>query len=228
VGPDGELKVDHVGTEDATAASDSDGTDQSGGATGPKHPIIVELAIMFHDAVYVPGSKQNEEDSVALFEKFVEDCSQCVADRGGTGMEDLLDEMEIAAVRAIILATKDHLRAVCPTVLVDAGFRDDFDIFLDLDLFVLARSRLSYLDYAHRVYLEYQNLVPPDVYCTKRAEFLRQLVDFCESGGRLYRSRLFRDEFHFRALDNVKYEIDEFLVRGHIPPPLQFAAAPPV
>lgn len=93
----------------------------------PQNPLF-DLAIWFHDIVYYPTEKDNEEQSAELFKRFALEAG--VKDGGH--------------VEELIRATKEH-----------KGEREDVRLMLDLDLEVLGREKEEYAKYAEGVRKEY-------------------------------------------------------------------------
>lgn len=137
----------------------------------------VELAILFHDVVYDPARRDNEERSAgALHERL-----------GG-----LVAETILAHAEAMILATRRHE----PTGDADA------DLFLDLDMSILAAPWPEYVRYAEGVMREYVPIYGEDAFRRGRLDlFLRPM---------LARGRVFlTDQFAARdaiALQNMARE----------------------
>ena len=76
------------------------------------------IAVWFHDAVYVPGSLTNEEDSVKVFEDWTK--------------INLLHSYQIEKIKTIILDTKNEI----PTI-------EDSKIVIDLDLSRLGTDKFE-------------------------------------------------------------------------------------
>src|SRR3569833_12614 len=92
------------------------------------HPRTVFLAILFHDAMYVAGRKDNEARS-AEFARTVLERERCVSG-------DALD-----AIDRMIRATHDHS--------AHAGTNErDLAVMLDIDLSILGAPRNDYARYA--------------------------------------------------------------------------------
>jgi predicted metal-dependent HD superfamily phosphohydrolase len=120
----------------------------------PEHPDALELAVWFHDAVYVPGSADNEKASVGLLREQLDDV---VA-------PDVLDRAE-----RLVLATAGH------TVEPSSPDWPDVGVLLDADLAVLAASPADYRRYTEDVREEYAFLSDDD-WRRGRAGVLRQLT----------------------------------------------------
>lgn len=142
----------------------------------------VELAILFHDVVYDPSRQDNEERSAAE-----------LRDR----LAGLASDATLARAEAMILATRRHE----PTGDADA------DLFLDLDLAILAAPWPEYARYADGIMREYVPIHGEDAYRQGRLElFLRPM---------LARGRVFlTDRFRARdrdALENMAREAQGLL-----------------
>eukprot|EP01032_Pedospumella_encystans_P012638 gene12638-14607_t len=112
----------------------------------------VDLAIYFHDVVYDPKSKTNEEDSADLFVKL------CSLHINSTLCEK---------VRQYIIETKKH----------DVSFSDDNDLklFIDMDMSILGVQPAQYAIYAQQIRQEY-GFVPEADYCRGRAAVLESFL----------------------------------------------------
>ena len=113
----------------------------------------IYLATLFHDVIYDPQSSTNEEDSAALFE---------------TLCGDLLPNELFIKVKEYIIETKAHK--------VYNSDDNDLKLFIDADMSILGREPVVYQQYCSQIRLEYQH-VSDDIYCTRRAAFLRSCLD---------------------------------------------------
>ena len=156
---------------------------------GMENNVLV-MAIFFHDVVYDPKSFTNEEDSAKLFEDFWRD-SCCGAQN---------DELKSQVVR-YILATKHH-----------TSTEDDecAQLFLDMDMAVLGKTKEAYWKYAGLIRKEYA-FVEHDVYCEKRTDVLTGFLK-----NPIFGTSLMRDALEQQARENLEAEI-ESLQRGEIP-----------
>lgn len=114
-----------------------------------KYSYEMVTTILFHDAVYYPQSKFNEELSAALYRY------------------DMRSSADLRVVEAII-ASKNHLDPVnedlSPWVLN----------FLDYDLAGLASNKFE--ENSARIFLEYKDAVTFDVFLEGRAKFFMSLL----------------------------------------------------
>ena len=100
----------------------------------------IYYAILFHDIIYDPKSKTNEEDSANYLKEVF----------------DKLDDQDISAktidiARYAIFASKNHLAEPYPV-----AYQTGIEIFLDLDLAILAEPKLDvYKQYADNIRKEY-------------------------------------------------------------------------
>lgn len=104
----------------------------------------IALALWFHDAVYVPGAKDNEARSVELLIN--------EATRLG---------IDATRAAALVRATAHH----------DAPARGDAALMLDIDLSILAADPMRFLEYDHEIEEEHAD-VPHTVFIVKRGRFL--------------------------------------------------------
>ncbi|RUS83820.1 hypothetical protein EGW08_008432 [Elysia chlorotica] len=143
---------------------------------------VVALAIFFHDVVYDPQAKNNETQSIALFEKFALDAQ--------------LEDDIVSRVSHLIKCTISHV--------IDSDTDDlDLSLFLDFDLAVLGQDSRSYKRYAEAIRKEYIH-VDDKSYRKGRTKVLRSLLD----SPSLFASEEFRAEYEEKARANMLEEID--------------------
>jgi predicted metal-dependent HD superfamily phosphohydrolase len=123
------------------------------------HPRLVFLALVFHDAVYVAGRKDNEAESANLA-------------RVVLGPERCVSEEELDAIDRLIRATSDHH--------AHANTTDrDLAVMLDVDLAILGASRDPYARYARAIHDEYVPSATTDArFRIGRLEFLERTLAF--------------------------------------------------
>ena len=136
-------------------------------------------SIFFHDAIYNPQSKSNEEDSEKLWKEYARSVS--IQDGLQTHVSDF------------ILATKQHK--------VSSDHSSSLALFLDLDMAVLGKAEDAYLAYAALVRREYA-FVPHETYCATRAKILREFLT-----KPIYGSNFFREALEDRARTNLTAEV---------------------
>jgi predicted metal-dependent HD superfamily phosphohydrolase len=112
----------------------------------------VELAIFFHDAIYVPARADNEEASAAL-----------ARDRlTALGAKPAL----VQEAERLIVATRHG------AAKIDAEADPDLALLLDLDLSILAAPRAAYAAYVLAIRDEYA-MIPDETYKPGRARVLQ-------------------------------------------------------
>ena len=119
-------------------------------------PVAVELAVLFHDAIYDPRSATNEADSAALLART---------------MQERTAERDLACASALILATHRHT-----TDDVSAEWLDDAKLFLDMDLAILGADEKRFDAYDAAIRQEYA-FVPIEDYCKRRGAILRRFLE---------------------------------------------------
>ena len=117
-------------------------------------PMVVALAVWFHDAVYDPLRADNEAQSAEWALNFLRETS--------------LEPARRERVADLIRRTQDHTQPQPP---------DDADLllFLDADLSILGAPETAYWEYARQIRREYR-LVPEDVYRPGRRKVLAKLL----------------------------------------------------
>lgn len=146
-------------------------------------PDTLELAIWFHDAVYVPGAPDNEARSAELLETLAE----------GT-----IEPARLARTQALILATVHPSDAVIT----------DSRLIADFDLWSFGRSRAAFLRDSVRVRRELGHLSLVDYWTGQRA-FLEQLL----ARPAIYRSGAFDRAHEAAARANIAAYIDAMMRR---------------
>jgi predicted metal-dependent HD superfamily phosphohydrolase len=137
------------------------------------------LAIWWHDAVYNPQARDNEERS---------------SDLAGEHLIRLGAPTElIEQTCTIILMTKNHW---------DGSSADDGDSFLDADIAILGAPPATYDTYAANVRQEYA-WAPDDAYRAGRSAFLKSAL----ARARLFRTDVFETTYASQARANMQREL---------------------
>lgn len=113
--------------------------------------VHVVFAVFFHDIVYDPQSKDNEDKSSELFSSFYEEAA--------------CQNLDQSLVHKYIIATKTHHTNEHSQMSEHWG-NTDMHIFLDLDMAILSVEPLEYDDYADKIRHEFCHH-PEDVYCRR-------------------------------------------------------------
>lgn len=118
-------------------------------------PQAVFLALVFHDAVYVPGAPDNEAASARLAGEALRVASRLSPER-------------IALIQQCVLATASHLP--------DPGASPDVLGVIDIDMSILGADAATYDAYSEGVMLEYCPAVASrQAFIAGRLAFLRSL-----------------------------------------------------
>ncbi|MBK8804099.1 MAG: N-methyl-D-aspartate receptor NMDAR2C subunit [Fibrobacteres bacterium] len=143
-----------------------------------ENDMAVELAIWFHDIVYDPFSRTNEEDSAETFRAVMAPYA--------------LSEVLCRTVCDLILST----RHVSAPETIDAA------VLHDVDLSILGSESDAYLNYCRCIREEYSGYAD-DPYREGRAQFLRKMLGmewiYCTAHG--------RDRYEPRARQNLVREL---------------------
>jgi predicted metal-dependent HD superfamily phosphohydrolase len=140
---------------------------------------LVTFAAWFHDAIYDPMAKDNEERSAEWAR----------SELAAIG----LPAARCDAVASLILKTKSHHSGHATS---------DEALFLDMDFAILGAETDIYATYAANVRAEYA-AVPDPAFRTGRAAFLKSVLD----QPRMFRTALYEDECGARARENIAWEI---------------------
>ncbi len=146
-------------------------------------PDVVELAIWYHDSIYVPMSAENEIDSAALLR---------------AEMAGLADPRLIEAAAVLVLATRTHAvpAGLAPEVAADCAW------FLDMDLSILGADAETFLWYDRAIRREYA-VVPEAEWRARRPRVLGTFLD----RERLYLTDYFHARFDAAARANLRAAI---------------------
>lgn len=149
----------------------------------------VELAIWFHDAIYDPKAKDNEEQSAELF-------SLCAR-------EAALPEMLTAEVVRLILITQH--KAIPQT--------KEEQLLVDIDLSILGADVEAFAEYERQIRAEYA-WVPEKDFCKGRAAVLEQFLKH----EHIYHTAHFSQRYEAKARDNLEEAIQHWRTKAaHLP-----------
>lgn len=156
---------------------------------------LVATAIFWHDAVYVTQEADgafrpdavNVQASAALFAQYSK-----------------FAQPDTDAILEMIVATINHLSAA-PAAERYAGYTDDFDLFLDLDLSSLAAPWPVFQENLARIRHEY-SWTPEAIF---RAGRLQMVERFLAHGPALFRRAPTRERWLAAAQDNLRRGADE-------------------
>ncbi len=145
-----------------------------------EHPNEIEMAIWFHDAVYVPGKKDNEQQSARLAQKFLKKIK--------------MPDFFIKRVGSLILATKHK---ASPKSL-------DAKVIVDVDLSILGKSEQDFDRYETGIRQEYR-YVPEEQFKQGRAAILEGFLN----RDSIYSTDFFRKKYEEQARKNLQKSIAE-------------------
>ena len=140
---------------------------------------VVDLAIFFHDVIYDPKSKTNEEDSAELFKEV---------------LGNYIDSSIVERVVHYIIETKRHDVADCGDT--------DLQFFMDFDMSILGSSMESYISYCQAIRKEY-SFYPDEAYRIGRAAFLRTTIN---ENKQVFSTKEFRERYEATAKSNILWE----------------------
>lgn len=143
--------------------------------------LTLNLTAWFHDAVYNPKKKNNEEQSAQLAEKWLPQI----------GVSDAM----VKHVAHIIRRTANHTQN-------DSSDTAETLFFLDADLVILGSSSEHYTKYHQAIRAEYSH-VPSLFYKPGRRKVLQAFID----APFLYRTEPFRSLYEAKARKNLTAEI---------------------
>jgi predicted metal-dependent HD superfamily phosphohydrolase len=142
------------------------------------HDKEVELAIWFHDAIYKPVAKDNEERSARLAEQFLREAE--------------VPATIVESVSKLILATKH----------VNIPLEPDARLIVDIDLSTLAAPEEIFDEYEKSIRFEYKH-VPWLFYKKKRVALLKSFL----SRPNIYLTEKFQHRCEVQARQNLSRSI---------------------
>lgn len=145
------------------------------------NPDAVECALLFHDIVYDPLSKTNEEDSTVVAEKIL--------------TQRWLPKDFIARVKQLILATK-HDKP--PT-------DNDMAFIMDIDMSILGKDKKRYVQYMKDVRREYYAF-SDEKFNQWRESFLLSLHHKYKKSS-VFHTPYFQEKYDTQAKGNITWEI---------------------
>lgn len=157
-------------------------------AKGPgwNQPEAVRLAILYHDAVYEAGRKDNEALSADLA---VEHIRRWLPDRG----------IDAARVAELINLTARH------GALAPSDVDRDAALFLDCDMAILAADGTAFSAYDRGIAAEYRGHVPAWLFKLNRRRFLKALL----AKERIFLSDWFHERLDAQARVNLRRAVTE-------------------
>ncbi|MDY6940801.1 MAG: N-methyl-D-aspartate receptor NMDAR2C subunit [Cyanobacteriota bacterium] len=140
---------------------------------------LIEVALWYHDAIYQPRAKNNEQKSAEWATRFLS--------------ESGLNPNDVQLIQSLILATEHRLT---PVEMMH-------QLMVDIDLSILGAEVDRFQEYDRQIRQEYA-WVPRSSYREKRKEVL----SFFLSKPRIYATDLFYRKFEKRARKNLKRAIE--------------------
>jgi len=157
-------------------------------ANGPgwNQPAEVRLAVLYHDAIYEAGRKDNEARSAVL-------ASEHIA-RWLPGQD-----IDAARVAELINLTARHGALALEDVDRDAA------LFLDCDMAILAADEATFAAYDRGITTEYRGQVPAWLFKLNRRRFLKALL----AKPRIFFSDWFHERLDAQARINLRRAVTE-------------------
>ena len=161
-------------------------------AVGPgwTQPVEVYLAVLYHDAIYQPGRKDNE----ALSARFaMEQAAQWLPEHG----------IDLLRVAELINLTARHGQ-FSPADFGEDGFALDARHFLDCDMAILGAEPRAFDAYDRGIAEEYRGHIPGFLFRFIPMRFLKALL----ARERIYLSDRFHQRYDAQARANLRRAID--------------------
>lgn len=165
--------------------------------------VYVTYAIWYHDAIYNPYSKHNEELSARLFMRNAKQSFSPVL-KDTYGIDDTTSYI---AVYHTIMATSAHTvtqEVVHSKDWIDTAFGRAYKLMLDIDLAGLGKSWLVFKKNSNNIREEYYN--------TSRVDFIKGRLKFWEEISKresFYYTEYFRSKYELEARQNIAIEVEQ-------------------
>jgi predicted metal-dependent HD superfamily phosphohydrolase len=143
-------------------------------------PVEVFLAVLYHDAIYVAGRRDNETRSAAFARAQIERWMPAAV-------------IDVDRVEILIKLTAQHGR-------IDSGAVDaDAALFLDCDMAILGAPADGFAAYDRGIASEYRGVMPGWLFEFNRRRFLKTLL----ARPRIFLSARFHERFDAAARANL-------------------------
>lgn len=152
-------------------------------------PVEVRLAVLYHDAIYEPGRKDNEVRS-----------AQFAVEEIGRWLPDAT--IDVRRVAELIELTARHGQ-FAPQDFGKTAVADDTRHFLDCDMAILGAEPAVFDAYDRAIAAEYRDHVPGWLYRINRRRFLKALL----AKPRIYLSGFFHERYDAAARANLRRAI---------------------
>ncbi len=149
-------------------------------AVGWKNPKEVYLAVLYHDAIYQAGRKDNEARSAELAIQ-------------AAGKYLITESIDLIKLRKLIELTAEHGH------LKADNLDQDSQLFLDCDMAILGSDPEQFLAYDKAIASEYRGKLPGWMFQFLRRKFLKDLLDM----PRIYLSDFFYESHEAKARLNI-------------------------
>jgi len=148
---------------------------------GWTEPVEVALAVLYHDAIYEAGHKDNEARSAQLAEDHI---ARFMPER----------HVDVARVKQLIELTARH------GVLEPNDVDEEAALFLDCDMAILGAEPAVFDAYDRGIAAEYRAVVPGWLFRINRKRFLKSLL----GRERIYLTPFFHQRLDAQARNNLR------------------------
>ncbi|MFT5647112.1 MAG: putative metal-dependent HD superfamily phosphohydrolase [Aureispira sp.] len=145
-----------------------------------EQPLLFELAVWYHDAIYNAKAKDNELQSAILVQKL---------------FSKYLDSRGLSYVNALIMSTEGHFPKL---------ENQDTYLFLDFDLSILAAESSVYNLYSEAIWQEYKIAYIKVLYNMGRKKVLKNFL----ARDKIYFSPVFFAKYEAKARQNIRLELN--------------------
>lgn len=152
--------------------------------------LVIYFSIFYHDIIYDPQSKTNEEDSAEFMKQ---------------AQSPFLSEEYIEIIAFYILCTKSH--KINEEEVSKRGINlRSLSVFLDIDLSILGSPRDRYREYMSQIRREYCSFNDQQYF-----EGRLKVLQYFLSMERIYHSDALHQQLDHTARENLQFEIDTLL-----------------
>ncbi len=155
-----------------------------GASLADEHRGALELALFFHDVLYEPQRRDNEEASAAFAQHF---------------LVGLIDPAFSAQVARLVRITDHHHPPTAP----------DEALIVDVDLSILGRPRAEFSVYEQAIRAEYEH-VPDEAFRNGRAKLLEEFL----ARPRIYSTAPFFEQYEGPARVNLEWSVAQLRTKA--------------
>jgi predicted metal-dependent HD superfamily phosphohydrolase len=157
-----------------------------------KNYVNTLLAIWFHDIIYIPSRKDNEDRSCEIFMQFFQDI------KGALILENIFESVDTETILNYIMCTKSHFE--------DNEYDDtDLNYMLDLDLLTFSLPYEKFIENNKGIHFEFTHHLSEEQFKNGRGNFLKMVL----KKKQIYRTPEMYEKYEKLARENIQRDLNE-------------------